>query len=762
MLLLLLAAFIVLLIGPGGATAYDPSVSTRPWEYQRTYITVKDNATNVRYKLAVTYAVPQPYSRSRTEALPVLMEYLPYRKDDSEYPIRYNYFDYFASRGFVYAYVDIRGTGGSEGQRIPYEYSDVEIEDGIQIIQQLATMQWRLANNTGLVRSNGKIALWGQSWSAFNAFIIAGKKARDPRLASLQTIIPIHGAVNLYEGDLHYMDGIFHEDEYILSVDHENALPSYGFQGAGSIDAYQIDAAYLANRWNATPWTFHYLGKQAKDAFWTDRTAFFNGPFTPTNPDDFAMPVLVIGSLLDGYRDAPLAIYEKLKAKQVRVKLAMSPSTHTLMDYAVPGPAWEWRAEVARWLYYWLVDRSDESLIAQNEFAVYVRQPGDDSNNVPGYWRNQQWPSGVTPTVLFLAADHTMSATPPVGGCNGSSIHTLQYNPVVGTQMGVWWGEAALGDMAPLDADSLVYDMAMSQDMEMVGFPVINMLASATSTENLTTLLAHWHVRLEDVAPNGVVTHVTGASLNGAYRVAGAAPSQLISGQSYALQIQLHFTTWTFQRNHRMRLAITNSLYRMMWPSPHRFFSGLNVSCSQTFLSVPLAAAAAPPSPVHPYTRQIKAPYTEPSDGWYFAEGGYPYLYVIADNATSQRRTITWNSSYFSNCYGWIVSVELDHEFSQSAINPADTTWTCYARQIYDYVGVTNQQSWGQLYGYPSLTKPHSNVPGTPLRSFTLQTWMQVWSNTTTFSAALQRQLTRTNGATLNFATAQSFARFYQ
>jgi uncharacterized protein len=735
--------------------------ATRPWEWQRTSIEVV-GANATIYRLAVTYAVPIPQNR-QTERLPVLMEYLPYRKEDSEYPIRYNYFDYFASRGFVYAYVDIRGTGGSEGQRIEYEYSDIEIEDGIQVIQKLGTMQWTLSTaGNKTVRSNGNVALWGQSWSAFNAFIIAGKKARDPRLSCLKTIVPVHGAVNLYEGDLHYMDGIFHEDEYILSVDHENALPSYGLTGGGTVDAYQIDAAYVANRWQAYPWSFLYLKKQLKDGFWTNRTQFFNGPFSATNPDDFTLPVFVIGSLLDGYRDAPLAIYEKLKAKRVPVKLAMTPSTHTLMDVAVPGPVWEWRAEVAKWLYYWLVDQSDRSLISQNEFAVYVRQPGDDSETVPGYWRNQQWPSNVQCTRLYLTADHTLCAIAPAprSGVN----HTLVYNPVVGTQMGVWWGEAALGDMTPLDDDSLVYDLAITQDQEMVGFPVVHLRVAATSTDNLSQLLAQWHVRLEDVAPDGTVMHVTGASLNGAYRnttVYPAAPSYLRSGQFYDISLRLHFTTWTFVCNHTARLAITNALYRMMWPSPHRMFSTLRVSHSGTYVELPLARARAPPSPPHPYAGQTDAPYSEPADGWYFAEGGYPYEYTTVDNTITQRRIVTWKSSYYTNCRGWIVSVELDHEFSQSAIDPSDTTWTCFASQIYQYVGVSDPSLWGQLYGYPSLDAPGPGVP-TPLRNFTLETRIQLRSDVTKFYAALQRTLVRSDGPPLQFNISETFNRLYQ
>jgi len=757
-------ALLSLLIGVSVAR-FDVTV-TRPWELQMRYITVVDSANNyTEYKLAVTYAVPIP-TNTTPEDLPVLMEYLPYRKDDSMYPIRHNYFNYFASRGFVYAYVDIRGTGGSEGKRIPFEYSsDIEIEDGIQIIEKLTTMQWLLATGGKTVRSNGRVALWGQSWSAFNAFIIAGKKARDPRLAALKTIVPIHGAVNLYEGDIHYMDGIMHQDEYILSVDQENALPSYGFNGAGSVDAYKIDADFVANRWQAYPWTFFYLNQQLKDDFWTNRTAFFSGPFSPSNPDDFTMPVFVIGSLLDGYRDSAVALYEKLKAKNVSVKMAMTPSTHSLMDYVSPGPTWEWRAEVAKWLHYWLVDQSDASLINENEFTVYVRRSGDDKNTVPGYWRNQQWPAAVNvaPTRFYLMNNNLLSSVAPAPAA--ASNHTLQYKPAVGTEMGVWWGEAALGDMAPLDADSLVYDLMMTEDLEMVGFPVVRLRVAATSTENLTQLLAHWHVRLENVAPTGQVTHVTGASLNGAYRntsAVPAAPSYLQSGQFYDVTFQLHFTTWTFMSNHKLRIAITNALYRMMWPSPHRMFSTLRVSHIGTSVDLPLAPALAPPSPVHPYTRQPGGAYTEPADGWYFAEGGYPYLYVIAVDAATQRRDVTWNASYFSNCYGWIVSVELDHKFSQSLTNPSDTTWSCYARQIYEYVGVTNQQSWSQLYGYPSLAKPRNGQVPAPLRTFTVQTYMQLRSNVTHFNAALQRMLTRSDGAPLNFNISESFARLYQ
>jgi hypothetical protein len=64
---------------------------------------------------------------------PVLLEYLPYRKNDGR-SSRYDLYAYFVRRGYIVARVDIRGTGSSEGTLIPYEYSEIEQKDGDQVI----------------------------------------------------------------------------------------------------------------------------------------------------------------------------------------------------------------------------------------------------------------------------------------------------------------------------------------------------------------------------------------------------------------------------------------------------------------------------------------------------------------------------------------------------------------------------------------------------------------------------------------------------
>src|SRR5438445_12480527 len=75
----------------------------------------------------------RPKGAAGTERLPVLLEYLPYRKTESRGATDPLY-AYFVRRGFVVARVDIRGTGNSEGTLIPYEYSDIEHADGDRVI----------------------------------------------------------------------------------------------------------------------------------------------------------------------------------------------------------------------------------------------------------------------------------------------------------------------------------------------------------------------------------------------------------------------------------------------------------------------------------------------------------------------------------------------------------------------------------------------------------------------------------------------------
>ena len=65
-------------------------------------------------RLAATLYMPD--GAKAGEKFPALLDYLPYRKDDSTAAGDYPKNAYFARRGYVGARVDIRGFGASEGR----------------------------------------------------------------------------------------------------------------------------------------------------------------------------------------------------------------------------------------------------------------------------------------------------------------------------------------------------------------------------------------------------------------------------------------------------------------------------------------------------------------------------------------------------------------------------------------------------------------------------------------------------------------------
>jgi predicted acyl esterase len=67
------------------------------------------------------------------------------------------------------AKVDIRGTGSSEGVLIEREYTTQELDDCEHVTEQLADHP----------HSNGRVGMYGLSWSAFNSLMMA--TLRRPR-----------------------------------------------------------------------------------------------------------------------------------------------------------------------------------------------------------------------------------------------------------------------------------------------------------------------------------------------------------------------------------------------------------------------------------------------------------------------------------------------------------------------------------------------------------------------------------------------------
>ncbi len=492
--------------------------------------------------------------------LPVLLEYLPYRKAESRAD-RFPLYAWFVRHGYVVARVDIRGTGTSEGTLIPHEYSDIELADGEAVIDWLSRQPF----------SSGAVGMFGISWSGFNALMLA--RRRPP---SLKAIVAAHATEELYQEDVHFMDGMMHVDSWEMSQDLANAMP-------GAPD-YRIDAQYFAERFDQPPWFLTYKRQQRDGPFW-DRASIRSDYAAVT------VPTFLIGGWYDGYRDAVPRLLQRLPAP---VRAIIGPWSHSWPHGGGPGPAMEWRHEAVRWFDQWLKGHQT-GVTAEPRLAYYVRRwhpPGPTLDSVPGLWRTAPtWPLPElrSDTLYPSAAGSLQREAPPEG------VRRLRYMASSGIEAGgpvMWFGDVA-PDIAPGDSFALTFDTPpLSEPLELLGLPRVLLDVSATARQ------AHWIVRLGDVAPDGRVTLVASAGQNGAHRHSARAPQPLVPGERFTLPIEMHSTSWVVPVGHRLRLSVTNAQWPMIWPTPWPMETTLHTGATGARLILPVVPrgfqAAAP------------------------------------------------------------------------------------------------------------------------------------------------------------------------
>ena len=643
---------------------------------EKTWIPLPDGT-----RLAVT--LYRPAATDREEQHPVLLEYLPYRKDDDEAARDLGIHRYFAEHGYVGARVDIRGVGNSEGHPPAREYSAQEQVDGDAVIAWLARQPW----------CNGNVGMLGISWGGFNSIQMAMRKP-----PALKAILAADATEALFKEDVHYIDGIFHIDEFELTMDLDQGRP-------GAPD-FVLDEATLNARMDSEPWSLDYIRHQRDGAFW-------QSPVRPLSA--LTVPSFLIGGLQDGYRDS---VIRMLEATPAPIKAWVGPWNHGYPNEADYGPHMEWRDQAVRWFDHWLKGinngvEHDPRLVI---YEQHYHPPGSAAQDVPGQWRVETWPPQArTHYTLYLQPDHQLLRT-----ATRAAQDTLRYVPSVGVQAGFWWGELA-ADPRPIDAFSLTYDSApLTEDLAILGLVPVTLQASASAP------LAHWFVRLEDVAPDGQVTQITGAGLNGAQRDSLSAPTALQPGAEYTLHLNLHLATWVFPVGHRIRVAVSNALWPMHWPTPDPMTTTLTlggVTPSRIDLprvppQAPAAVAFAPPEP-------IRQP--EWNKGTAEAGAAWPGEWSQLRDEVRHRTTVVWQGQT-GTTYPW---GRFDHTekltYSVADDTPAlatvrgDSTYRqVHGDHVLDWVGLLEVSSDATTFHY-QYTRTLSR-DGTVLRQ---RTWSE-------------------------------------
>jgi putative CocE/NonD family hydrolase len=631
---------------PSGAAGSEPdSVSTWTLPLKRAvrvieneWIPMPDGA-----RLGVRLWIPEG---ADTQPVPVVLEYLPYRKRDGVRTRDEATAQNLAPYGLAFARIDIRGTGDSDGVMTD-EYDEPELADAVDCIAWLAGQPW----------CNGAVGMRGISWGGINSLQVAAR--RPP---ALKAIMSMGSVDNRFTGDAHYIGGALATENFKWGT--------YFKVYMGAPPDPEISGPDWERKWHerleASPpildrWTSH----QRYDAYWQ------RGSVTA----DYARiqcPVYIVNGWFDPYSNVTSTLLEGLSVPR---KALVGPWGHLMPN--LPQPlGLEWAHEEIRWWQQWL-GGIDTGIMAEPQVRVYM--PYQTLSEVhpraiPGRWISEEtWAGRRTHSETWYFGEHGMSRAH-----RGQGFRRVAGNQVVGLAKAQWM-PSILGDQSGDDARSVNFDSApLDRDQEILGAPQARI--RVRSDAPVATLA----VRLCEVteAKSWLVTY---GLLNLTHRDSHEQPTALQPDHFYDVVIPLYLIAHRFKKGSRIRLALSAGLWPLVWPSPS--IATLTVDVAASLLELPVRRWGVPDAPfiipeIHsqsatPYLHSEMGPGTEanlvnplqrtefPEIGTTVETESTEHLSMEADHANSsiwsQRNSTRWRRGE------WDCTVSAEFELTSTA-----------------------------------------------------------------------------------------------
>jgi putative CocE/NonD family hydrolase len=482
---------------------------------------------------------------------PVVLEYIPYRKRDSTRGYSGYWGRLLARQGVAYARLDARGSGDSEGS-LADEYLPLEQADAVAAIAWLAARPW----------CNGAVGMRGVSWGGFITLQVA---ALAP--PALKAIMPMCASDRRYTDDAHYVGGVF-------ALTGLKWATSFKVVMAGPPDpeVFGVDweAAWMRRLDAAPPIAAQWLRHQREDDYWRQGSVGFD-------PAAIRCPTYLAGGWADPYNAAIPRLLERLS---VPTKAVIGPWGHGYPQPAAPGPGLRWIDEEVRWWRHWLADEPTGVMEGPRVWAYLPEQsPAEARGDIPGRWvAPPSWPPRSELLQLHLSPGR-------LGESRGESgVATITSDPRVGLATPEWcpfsWTQYPREQSAD-DAHALTFDTEpLEEPMEMLGTPVLRLRLAADRP--VATLAA----RLLEVTPDGRSWLVTYGALNLTHRGSHDSPTPLTPGEGYDIELSLYVTARRFRVGSRLRLALSEGLWPLLWPSPEPVTLTLDLTGARLALPV--------------------------------------------------------------------------------------------------------------------------------------------------------------------------------
>ncbi|ETP23008.1 hypothetical protein F441_03786 [Phytophthora nicotianae CJ01A1] len=486
--------------------------------------------------------------KSSTTKFSVVLEYIPYRKSDWTSTRDASNHVWLAQRGFAVARVDIRGSGNSEGHYYG-EYTPQELQDGVMVIEWLASQSW----------CSGSVGVFGKSWGGFNGLQLA---AMAP--PALRGVVSLYSIDDRYADDVHYMGGAVLGSEalsWTTVMFSLNALPMAPETVGSEVEWKRRYKERLERQF---PWLHEWLAHQTRDDFWE------HGSICEAY-DKVKCPVLEIGGWNDGYFNGVARMIKGMKSSPS--KGVVGPWSHNWPNHATPGPQVGFLEMCRQWWDYSLNGRTDEPATRFPDLQLFVKDEIENTTarilEYPGKW------CGVGDVekleqkfvTFYCSSDdgYKLQTTtePPSARERVIGLNSLQ-----GAWSGEWLsfgGEDMPGNQVNEDALATTWSTGLlNEDIEIVGRPQISLFVKSNKPQVLIM------ARLSDVAPSGKSTLITRGVLNLSHRHGHKLEelSYMPIGEGTRVNWQLNACAYTLRAGHTLVLSLTPNYWPMVWPSP--------------------------------------------------------------------------------------------------------------------------------------------------------------------------------------------------
>ena len=430
------------------------------------------------------------------------------------------------------------------------EYTIQELADACEVIEWLAAQPW----------CSGAVGMMGKSWGGFNCLQTAFLQP-----PALKAVISVCSTTDRFADDIHYKGGCLLGENFGWGA----VMLSYSSRPADPALRADWREDWL-RRLEAEPWLApRWADMQERNDYWKHGSVC----------EDYSrmtVPVLSWGGWADNYMNTVSHLVENVPAP---VKGIVGPWVHQYPHTAVPGPQVGFLQEALRWWDRWLkgIDNGAEADPAYRAYMIHSEAPDASARHRAGHWvAEAEWPSArVSRHVLALGAGagegRLPSPDPSRGYLREEDGEAFQVKLATPQHLGMHTGEffpmglnaEMPGDQAGDDALSVCFDGdVLAADLDLLGAARLTLLVS--SDKPLGFVVA----RLNDVAPDGSSVRIAHGMLNLCHRDSMEEPAPMLPGQEVEVSFAIDHMAYRLAAGHRLRLALSNSYWPFVWPSP--------------------------------------------------------------------------------------------------------------------------------------------------------------------------------------------------